>query len=137
MELRSPESRRSSFHPLSACSKDCSTTNEPRPKSAAVTKTRNRPRTFWHYDVLHGLDYLRNAGIKPREHPRQRGHQNGRLPLNLRHPEYIPVELETGVGSPNRWNTLRALRVLRWYDESTRQLRLQVCWQSELLPVIK
>jgi hypothetical protein len=82
--------------------------------------------TFWHYDVLRGLDYLRNAGIKPGRRLRdaietviKRRHQNGRWPLNLLHPEYIPLEMETGVGSASRWNTLRALRVLRWYNHST------------------
>jgi len=82
--------------------------------------------TFWHYDVLRGLDYLRNAGIKPDSRVREaikivmaRRHQNGRWPLNLLHPEHIPLEMESGVGSASRWNTLRALRVLRWYDNST------------------
>jgi hypothetical protein len=79
--------------------------------------------TFWHYDVLRGLDYLRNAGITPDNRVREavetvvkRRHQNGRWPLNLLHPEHIPVEMETSVGSASRWNTLRALRVLRWYN---------------------
>jgi hypothetical protein len=82
--------------------------------------------TFWHYDVLRGLDYLRNAGIKPDsrvseaiETVIERRHQNGRSPLNLLHRERIPLEMETGVGRASRWNTLRALRVLRWYKDST------------------
>jgi hypothetical protein len=122
-------------------------------KSAAVTKARKRGEnyllkrglfrslrtgevidkrwlrfsfpTFWHYDVLRGLDYLRNAGIKPDSRVSdaikivmERRHQNGRWPLNLLHYEHIPLEMETGVGSASRWNTLRALRVLRWYDNS-------------------
>ena len=81
--------------------------------------------TFWHYDVLRGLDYLRNAGIKPDSRVREaieivieRRHQNGRWPLNLLHRERIPLEMETDVGRPSRWNTLRALRVLRWYYNS-------------------
>ncbi len=80
---------------------------------------------FWHYDVLRGLDYFRSTGIKPDkrmseavEIVMQRRHQNGRWPLNLRHPEWIPLKIETEVGSASRWNTLRALRVLRWYNES-------------------
>jgi hypothetical protein len=122
-------------------------------KSAAVTKARKRGEnyllergmfrslrtgeviderwlrfsfpTYWHYDVLRGLDYLRNAGIKPDSRVREaietvmeRRHQNGRWPLNLLHAERIPLEMETDVGSASRWNTLRALRVLRWYDNS-------------------
>ncbi len=82
--------------------------------------------SFWHYDVLRGLDYLRNAGIKPDSRVgeaiavvMERRHQNGRWPLNLLHPERIPLEMETEVGRASRWNTLRALRVLRWYTNST------------------
>jgi hypothetical protein len=39
----------------------------------------------------------------------ERRHQNGRWPLNLLHPEPIPLEMEPAVGSASRWNTLRAL----------------------------
>ncbi len=81
---------------------------------------------FWHYDVLRGLDYLRSAGVKPDSRAREaigivmeRRHQNGRWPMNLLHPEWIPLEIETSVGRASRWNTLRALRVLRWYNGST------------------
>jgi hypothetical protein len=123
-------------------------------KSAAVTKARKRAEhyllerrmvrslrsgeiidkrwlrfsypTYWHYDVLRGLDYLRNAAVKPDSRVRdaieivkQRGHQNGRWPMNLIHPERIPVEMETEVARASRWNTLRALRVLRWYEGSS------------------
>jgi hypothetical protein len=81
---------------------------------------------FWHYDVLRGLDYLRDAGIKPDSRVGEavqvvmnRRHQNGRWPLNLLHPERIPLEMEAGVGKASRWNTLRSLRVLRWYRDAT------------------
>ncbi|HEV2448318.1 MAG TPA: hypothetical protein VGS58_20440 [Candidatus Sulfopaludibacter sp.] len=80
---------------------------------------------FWHYDVMRGLDYLRHAGIRADSRVREavevvaaRGHQNGRWPLNLRHPEFVPLEMETQVGGASRWNTLRARRVLRWYNSS-------------------
>ncbi len=52
----------------------------------------------------------------------ERRHQNGRWPLNLRHSEYIPLETESDVGRASRWNTLRALRVLRWFSNSTWRL---------------
>jgi hypothetical protein len=81
--------------------------------------------TFWHYDVLRGLDYLRNAERKPDRRLDDaiqivlaRRHQNGRWPLNLLHREQIPLEMETHIGSASRWNTLRALRVLRWFYNS-------------------
>jgi hypothetical protein len=46
----------------------------------------------------------------------ERRHQNGRWPLNLLHPENISLMVETDVGGASRWNTLRAARVLRWYN---------------------
>ena len=80
---------------------------------------------FWHYDVLRGLDDLRNAGTKPDSRVTgamkivmERRHQNGRWPLNLLHPEFIPLQMEREVGKASRWNTLRALRVLRYYNSS-------------------
>ena len=147
-----PKSRRSSFHTTICVLEGLLDYERAGRKSAAVTKARKRAEnyllerglfrslrtgevidkrwlrfsfpTFWHYDVLRGLDYLRDAGIKPDsriseaiETVIKRRHQNGRWPLNLLHREQIPLELETGVGSASRWNTLRALRVLRWYGE--------------------
>jgi hypothetical protein len=79
---------------------------------------------WWHYDVLRGLDYLRSAGAAPDDRVREavtlvasrRGGQ-GRWPLDIRYPGRLPVELDDGEGQPSRWNTLRALRVLRWSAE--------------------
>jgi hypothetical protein len=83
---------------------------------------------LWHYDVLRALDYFRSAQLSPDPRIqeaidvlRKRRHQNGRWPLNLLHPEHIPLEMETRIGSASRWNTLRALRVLRWYNKPTHQ----------------
>ena len=66
--------------------------------------------TFWHYDVLRGLDYLRNAGIKPDSRVSEaieivieRRHQNGRWPLSVLYGERIPLEMETAVGGASRW----------------------------------
>ena len=41
---------------------------------------------------------------------------DGRWPLDRVHPGRIHFAFEDGVGEPSRWNTLRALRVLRWWD---------------------
>src|ERR1700722_622240 len=83
--------------------------------------------TFWHYDILRGLDYLRNAGVKPDHRVSEaieivikRRHQNGRWPLNLLHREHNPLHIEPAVGGASHWNTLRALRVLRWSDNPIR-----------------
>lgn len=78
--------------------------------------------TWWHYDVLRGLDYLRRAGVKPDarmaeaiELVASKRDGDGRWPLEVRHPGVMPLEVDDGEGRPSRWNTLRALRVLKWY----------------------
>jgi len=79
--------------------------------------------TYWHYDVLRGLDYLRSAGAEPDERCAEaielvegkRG-SDGRWPLENTHPGRVHFEMEEGDGRPSRWNTLRAMRVLEWYD---------------------
>jgi len=80
----------------------------------------------WHYDVLRGLDYLRSAGVTPDERLSEAialvenaRHADGRWHQDVHHSDeriQIPVDVETKVGAANRWNTLRALRVLDWYE---------------------
>ena len=41
---------------------------------------------------------------------------DGRWRLERIHPGRVHFHLESGVGMPSRWNTLRALRVLVWWD---------------------
>lgn len=79
--------------------------------------------TWWHYDVLRGLDYLRRAGVTPEERVAEaidvvvsRCGDEGRWLLDTRYPGTMPLEVDDGEGRPSRWNTLRALRVLRWYS---------------------
>jgi hypothetical protein len=79
--------------------------------------------TRWHYDVLRGLDYLRSADVVPDERcaeaielVTQRRGKDGRWPLQNTHPGAVHFAMETGDGEPSRWNTLRALRVLDWYE---------------------
>jgi hypothetical protein len=79
--------------------------------------------TVWHYDVLRGLDYLRSAGVEPDERAAEaigiveaRRHQNGRWPMNHLHADRLGFPLETERGRASRWNTMRAMRVLRWYQ---------------------
>ena len=79
--------------------------------------------TWWHYDVLRGLEYLRRAGVAPDERVAEaidlvasKRDRDGRWPLETRYPGVMPVEIDEGEGRPSRWNTLRALRVLKWYS---------------------
>src|SRR6202046_3656332 len=132
-----PPSRRTSFHTTICVLEGLLEYERAGRNSAAVTKARKRAEkyllerhmfrslrtgevidkrwlrfsfpTFWHYDVLRGLDYLRNAGMKPDSRVSdaikivmERRHQNGRWPLNLLHPEHIPLEMETYVGGERR-----------------------------------
>jgi len=39
--------------------------------------------------------------------------------LENTHPGAVPFALEDGDGGPSRWNTFRALRVLRWREQSS------------------
>jgi hypothetical protein len=79
--------------------------------------------TWWHYDVLRGLDYLRRAGVTPDERVAEaielvdsKHNDDGRWPLENQHPGTMAVVLDEGEGRPSLWNTLRALRVLDWYS---------------------
>ncbi len=107
-----PPSRRSSFHTTICVLEGLLEYERAGGKRAAVTRARKRAEnyllerrmfrslrtgevidkrwlrfsfpTFWHYDVLRGLDYLRNAGVKPDSRVGdaiktviERRHQNG------------------------------------------------------------
>jgi hypothetical protein len=79
--------------------------------------------TWWHYDVLRGLEYLRHASVAPDERLAEaidlvesKRDGDGRWLLEIRYPGRMPVEMDEGEGRPSRWITLRALRVLEWYS---------------------
>jgi hypothetical protein len=78
--------------------------------------------TLWYYDVLRALDYLRAARVQPDARVEEavatvleRRQSDGRWLLDVRHRDTLQEELAGPVGAPNRWITLRALRVLDWY----------------------
>jgi hypothetical protein len=76
----------------------------------------------WHYDILRALDYFQAVNA-PRDSRlsdaiaivRKTQLPDGRWTLQNRHPGKTYFELEQ-LGEPSRWNTLRALRVLRWWE---------------------
>jgi len=79
--------------------------------------------TYWYYDVLRGLDYFRTTGaaVDPRCAEAValvaiKRDDDGRWPLENTHQGPTHFEMDEGEGLPSRWNTLRALRVLRWAD---------------------
>jgi hypothetical protein len=94
-----------------------------RDRKGGAAWTRFAFPTWWHYDVLRGLEYLRRAGAAPDERVAEaigllasKRDDEGRWPLDVQYPGKMPVETDEGEGRPSRWNTLRALRVLDWYS---------------------
>ena len=77
---------------------------------------------YWRYDVLRALDYFRGSGAAPDPRMaeaidlvRSKQLDDGRWLLDRTYPGSVHFDLEDP-GTPSRWNTLRALRVLRWWD---------------------
>jgi hypothetical protein len=77
----------------------------------------------WHYDILRALDHFQ-AVQAPRDERlaesieivRSRRSEGGRWPLENVYKGKTYFVLER-LGAPSRWNTLRALRVLRWWEQ--------------------
>ena len=74
------------------------------------------------FDVLRALEYFRAAGAAPDPRMREaidviesKQQADGRWLLDDTHNEALPFRFVEQVGAPSRWNTLRALRVLRWF----------------------
>ena len=79
--------------------------------------------TRWRYDVLRALDYFRSADAAPDTRMaeaidllRSKRQADGSWLLENTHRGRVHFALEDGDGRPSRWNTLRALRVLDWYE---------------------
>jgi hypothetical protein len=78
--------------------------------------------TRWHFDVLRGLDYFRKADVKDLrlgeaiETVRSKRQGDGTWLLENTHSGDVHFRFEDGDGSPSRWNTLRACRVLDWWE---------------------
>ncbi len=94
-------------------------------RTGAVIKSEFTRFAFpprWHYDILRALDHFRSVDA-PRdtrlteaiEIVRARRRDDGRWPLEYTYKGKTYFQMER-VGRPSRWNTLRALRILRWWD---------------------
>jgi hypothetical protein len=77
--------------------------------------------TYWYYDVLRGLDYLRSSGrgfddrcAEAVDLMMGKRDDEGRWPLENVHQGPTHFRMEGSEGSPSRWNTLRAMRVMNW-----------------------
>jgi hypothetical protein len=85
--------------------------------------------TWWHYDVLRGLEYLRSAGVpadqrcaEAIELIHERRGEDGRWAMQYSYPGEVHFDIDDGEGQPSRWITLGALRVLEWSSgHSTRK----------------
>ncbi|GAB2862008.1 squalene cyclase [Lentzea nigeriaca] len=94
-------------------------------RTGAVVDSAMLRLTFpprWRHDVLRALDHFRAAGAHRDERltdaveaVRTKQGRDGRWTLQRPHPGAVWFDLEQA-GEPSRWNTLRALRVLRWFD---------------------
>lgn len=80
----------------------------------------------WYYDVVRGLEYLRRSRTEPDPRCeealvllRSKRRPDGRWALENAHEGPTPFAMEgEGEGSPSRWATLRALRILRWAGDA-------------------
>lgn len=79
----------------------------------------------YHYDILRALDYFRAAGVQPDARMSDAVHliesrrqADGRWLLDRAYEEALALPCGESVGEPSRWNTLRALRVFRWYERA-------------------
>ena len=75
----------------------------------------------WKFDILRALDYFQAAEIEydPRMQPaldvlKKKQRKDGTWPVQAKHPGQVHFDMEK-TGGPSRWNTLRALRVLKHY----------------------
>ncbi len=78
----------------------------------------------WHYDVLRAMDYFQYTKVKYDERMddameviQNRRTKEGQWNLAAKYPGETHFDMETS-GKPSRWNTLRALRVLRYFNKA-------------------
>jgi hypothetical protein len=82
----------------------------------------------WHCDILRALDYFRSAfrftGAEPEprlaeavNHVRSKRLADSTWPLDWTPKGQVWFEVDAGPGKPSKWLTLRAMRVLKWWEE--------------------
>jgi len=76
----------------------------------------------WYYDIFRALDFFQSAKLKydPRMEEAlnvvlEKRMADGKWKLPSRHPGLVHFDMEKA-GEPSRWNTLRALRILKHFE---------------------
>jgi hypothetical protein len=76
----------------------------------------------WKYDILKALDYFRHSGTKWDERMKpavdvllKKRNRDSTWNVQAKHPGQVHFEMEQS-GKSSRWNTLRALRVLKYFE---------------------
>jgi hypothetical protein len=76
----------------------------------------------WHFDIMRCLDYFQEKNIKKDKRMNdaidillKKQTTEGFWKLGAKYPAKIFFEMEK-VGKESRWNTLRALRILKWWE---------------------
>src|SRR5919106_1311107 len=79
-----------------------------RDRKSGATWARFAFPTWWHYDVLRGLEYLRSATVAPDnrvaeaiELVKSKRDSDGRWPLEIRYPGVMPVQIDEGENRPS------------------------------------
>jgi hypothetical protein len=83
----------------------------------------------WRYDILRALDYFRSmslfTGVNPDprigeavDHVRSKCREDGKWASDWSLPGRVWFQVNDGPGKPSPWVTLRAMRVLKWWDDA-------------------
>lgn len=95
-------------------------------RTGAVVDPRMTRFSFpprWRYDIMRALDYFQECNL-PRDSRldeaiaiiKKKRCADGTWVLQSKHPGRTFFEMEK-IGKPSRWNTLRAVRILKWYEQ--------------------
>ncbi|MFC2138981.1 hypothetical protein ACFLTE_12500 [Bacteroidota bacterium] len=93
-------------------------------KTGNIIKTQFTRFSFpprWYYDVMKALDYMQEVKAPKDERfqdaidlLQKKQTKEGLWKLQSKHPGKVFFDMEE-VGKPSRWNTVRALRILKWW----------------------
>ena len=98
--------------------------------------------TGWRYDVLRALDFFQEYNVPKDERINdaidlvlRRRNRRWKMEFTKSSPGKYFFEMEE-VGKPSRWNTLRALRVLKWWEnklKSTCNKQIHITCSGKIL----